>query len=61
MTLEYKMKTIKVRIKCTVCGKFDKIIDVDVNEYGYFSASEAYCPECLCVMEQIWDHHKKDE
>ena len=55
------MRTIKVRIKCTVCRKFDKTIDVDINEYGYFSASDAYCPECLCLMEQIWDHHKKDE
>lgn len=55
-----KMKIVKIRIKCTVCGKFDKTIDIGVNEHGYFSIPDAHCPECLSIMIQELDHHKKE-
>lgn len=54
------MKTEKIKMKCTVCGKFEVEHEITVNEYGYFSIPYAYCPECLCIMEQIIDHHEKE-
>lgn len=47
-------------MKCAVCGKFEIEHEVDINEHGYFSISDAYCPECLCILNQTIDHHKKD-
>ena len=44
-----------------MCGKFDKIIDVDVNEHGFFVFPEAHCPECLCILEQDIDGRKRIE
>lgn len=52
------MKTEKVIIKCTVCKQFEKIVDIAVNEHGYFTFPDAYCPHCLSLMEQIINHHK---
>ena len=59
------MKTVKVKAKCSIC-KYE--IEFEIEETimmgktnGIFQIPDAYCPECLCVMEQIIDHHKKDE
>lgn len=54
------MKTIKIRFRCTACKKFDKVLDVDINEHGFFEIPNAICPECLFVLDQVIDHHKKD-
>lgn len=49
------MKTIKVKIHCAMCGKFEITHEVDTNEYGYFVFPEAHCPECFAIMEQVID------
>ena len=54
------MKTVKIKIRCTVCGKFEIEYEIDVNEHGYFSIPDAHCPECLSIMIQELDHHKKE-
>lgn len=59
MILVYEMETVKVHIRCTMCRKFDKFIDVDVNEHGFFEIPEAHCPECLCILEQDIDGRRK--
>jgi len=56
-----KMKTEKIKVYCTVCKKFKVEHDVNVNKHGYFSIPIAYCPECLCILIQEINHHKKDE
>ena len=54
------MKTVKVKIHCSMCGKFTVEHEVDTNEHGYFTIQDAYCPECLGIMEQVIDHLPKD-
>lgn len=55
------MKTVKVKMRCLVCGKFEKIIDVNINEHGFFVFPEAHCPECLCILEQDIDGRTRTE
>ncbi len=49
------MKTVKVRLKCHMCGKFEVEHLVDTNEHGYFTFSEAHCPECLALLNAVMD------
>ncbi|KKL71395.1 hypothetical protein LCGC14_2095360 [marine sediment metagenome] len=43
---------VTVTITCTVCGMFDKKIEIDTNEHGFFVLPEAHCPHCCAVLEQ---------
>lgn len=49
------MVTTKVRIHCPVCGKFKTEHKLDMNEYGYFSIPEAYCPQCFALLIVVID------
>lgn len=55
-----KMKTVKVTIHCSMCGKFKVEHEIDTNEHGYFTLTEAHCPECLAVMVVVVDHLSED-
>ena len=45
------METVKIYIHCTVCG-FSTEYDLNVNEHGFFSIPEAYCPVDLMILDQ---------
>ena len=42
-----------------MCGKFKVEHEIDTNEYGYFVFSEAYCPNCLAILEAVIDNLPK--
>ena len=54
------MKTVKVRIHCSMCGNFRIEHDADTNEHGYFVFPEAHCPECLGILQVDVDELPKD-
>lgn len=43
-----------------MCGKFKVEHEVDINEHGYFTFPEAYCPECLAVLTCVIDKKEND-
>ena len=45
------MKTVKIHAHCTVCD-FSVEYDLGVNKYGFFSISEAFCPNDLMILDQ---------
>ena len=49
------MKTIKVRLKCHMCSKFEVEHSVDTNEHGYFTFPDSFCPECLGLLNVVID------
>ena len=49
------MKTVEVRIHCSMCGKFRTEHKIDINEFGYFSVPEAYCPQCFALLIVVID------
>lgn len=53
------MKTVKVKIHCLICGKFEVEHEVDINKFGYFTFPQAFCPECLSILDQIINGEEK--
>lgn len=53
------MKTVIVKIHCTMCGKFKVEHEVNTNEHGYFVFPQAQCPECLAILVQEVDGNKE--
>lgn len=54
------MKTVRIKIRCWVCKKFEKEIDLDTNEYGFFDVPVGHCPECFCILEQTFSTDIKE-
>ena len=54
------MKTLKIKAKCYGCKKFEVEYNVDINEHGFFAFTEAHCPECLNLLEQIIEDDIKE-
>ena len=46
------MKTVRIKVHCDICRKFEAEYDLDTNEYGFFSITDAYCPVCFCALIQ---------
>jgi len=48
------MKTVTVHVYCTICQQFDRIIEIDTNEYGFFVMPDsAYCPNCFGPLHWV--------
>jgi len=45
------MKTVKYNVSCP-CGTHE--VELPINEFGYISIPEWYCPDCKCLVSWTW-------